>query len=321
MRLFLLTATSWSESKHKPSDRLAFTLIELLVVIAIVGVLISLLLPAVQSAREAMRRVQCQNHVRQLGLAFHNYHDTHRWLPPQITKSPDHAWAVFLFPYYEQHDLQERYDWNNDWDHASNRPVIRTQVALLNCPSTPLSGQRLDYYTGGFQAATTDYAPPGSISAEAVNAGFLKPRKSLRGLINGSRPTRFVDVFDGLSQTLLLTEDAGRPDFWAGGKPGPANNNPGGGNLAVTNGRVKGAAWADPHNGIPLHGFTHDGLSAPGPCAINCTNNNEAFSFHRGGIVVQLADGANRFLAQQADIEVYASLITFRGSEVFDNPW
>ena len=84
----------------------------------------------------------------------------------------------------------------------------------------------------------------------------------------------------------------------------------------MTNGRVRGASWADRRNAIPLHGFTRDGLKAPGPCAINCTNNNEAFSFHPGVCSIVFADGHVKAVSEEMEIQIYASLITRAGEEI-----
>jgi len=133
--------------------------------------------------------------------------------------------------------------------------------------------------------------------------------------MEGKKALRMAMVHDGESTTLIVVEDAGRPVFWTSSGIGPKNNNPGCGNFPVKNGRVRGAGWADNDIPIPLHGFTVDGLHCPGPCPINCINNNEAFSFHPGGVNSVFVDGAVHFLSEHIDIEVYASMITRDGDE------
>jgi prepilin-type processing-associated H-X9-DG protein len=125
-----------------------------------------------------------------------------------------------------------------------------------------------------------------------------------------------ANIRDGTSNTMLILEDAGRPEFWIRKGLGPDENYPGCANADVTNGRVPGAGWAHVGSPFPLHGFTNDGLSCPGPCAINCTNNNEAFSFHPGGVNAVFADGGVRFLSETMKIQTYAALITRAGREV-----
>ncbi len=302
--------------KVLPSRRArAFTLVELLVVIAIIGILVALLLPAVQAAREAARRMSCQNNMKQLGLALHNYHDTHKALPPSSTRSPRHSWAPFLLPFIEQGNLYDQYDWNRNWDHRNNQPAITTPVSVFRCPSAPSRLKRLDTVRRGIMSATCDYAPIAGVASIVVRSGYIQ-NTDLRGAIVARLFVRMAEITDGTSNTIFMGEDADRPAFWISKGRGPNNNTPGGGNLSVRNGRVRGAGWADTSNAIPLHTFRRDGLRVPGPCPINCTNNNEAFSFHPGGFDTAFADGSVRFLAETISIATYAGLITRSGSEV-----
>ena len=119
-----------------------FTLVELLVVIAIIGILIALLLPAVQAAREAARRLQCTNSLKQIGLAIHNYESTHRKYPPSGAGPPGpsplhHGFFTFLLPYLEQGAIHDQYHWDQDWYTALNQTATETDIGLLFCPSAP----------------------------------------------------------------------------------------------------------------------------------------------------------------------------------------
>ena len=298
-----------------------FTLIELLVVIAIIGIMVGLLLPAVQAAREAARRMSCSNNLRQIGLAAHNYHSLYRRFPRKHSPVHRHTWATAILPMIEQGNIYREYDFNVSWNHRNNHEVIVREVQTYLCPTTP-QNRLLDNSGRGIMTATTDYVPPGVISADIIRAGHVKfrHRNKRTGLLTAN-VTRMRDVLDGLSNTLLLTEDAGRPQYWVKNRLGPATNNNGCGNLNVTNSRAPKGGWADPGNSIPLHGFNDDGLSCTGPWAINKTNNNEAYSFHTGGIQVNLADGSTHFISEQIDIEIYASLITKDNLEVIDSSW
>ena len=296
--------------------RFAFTLVELLVVIAIIGILVGLLLPAVQAAREAARTLQCSNNLHQLGIALHNYHNAFRRLPPQRTSNGFHGWVVFTLPFFEQGNVKAKYNMAYPWNHLKNADTVRVEVPTLTCPSSRISGSEVTFISGNRMAATTDYAPPGAVSKLLAEKGYIQPRPSYRGLLSGAQVNRFIDALDGLSNTLMLAEDTTRPLFYAGSKLGPANNNPGGGNFGVSNGIVKGAAWADSRNGIPMHGFARDGLSSPGPCPVNCTNNNEMYSLHAAsGVQILIADGAVRMVNESVAIEIMASWITARGYE------
>ena len=296
-------------------SRRAFTLVELLVVIAIIGLLIALLLPAVQSARESARRTHCQNNLRQLGLAMQHYHDIYHRFPPHKVTSPTHCWVALLLPVMEQEGLYELYNWDKNWNHASNQPAINRHLEVLQCPSVPSYTDRFDQISTNQTAATTDYAPTTAVSNNLVNLGLVPPMSKPDGVIHTRGPVRISDVLDGTSYTLVLAEDAGRPEFWIKSGHGPNNNTPGGGNFAVSGGRVRGAPWADPANGIPMHGFTADGLKAPGPCPVNCTNNNETFSFHPEGANVVLADASVQFIFERISIRTYAALITRANDE------
>lgn len=291
-----------------------FTLVELLVVIAIIGVLVGLLLPAVQAAREAARRMSCSNNMRQVGLAAHNYHSTYKQFPRKSIPRRGHTWAVAILPFIEQSNIYEKYDFNVDWDAPKNRDIIQTNIQTYLCPSTP-DNQLLDIY-GPIRSATTDYVPHGKIADDLMDAGHVKRRPDPSGLLDGTKVTRFRDCLDGVSNTMLLAECAGRPQYFVLNRFGPRMNNDGCGNANVTDWRSRLGGWANPGNFVPVHGFNHDGLTCSGPYIINKTNNNEAYSFHVGGIQINMADGSTHFITEQVDKEVYASLITYRGHEV-----
>ena len=292
--------------------RVAFTLIELLVVIAIIAILIGLLVPAVQKVREAAARAQCQNNLKQVGLALHNHHSARGVFPPGavtqatprlgVNANVQHGWVVFLLPYLEQDPLYKRYNLNTNW-YQQAAGVIETPLAVLQCPSAP-NANRADSFTSNGVAvkpAAIDYGVDNGVSSALIPT-YVPATSDLRGVMVVNFTARVADIRDGTSNTLMITEDAGRPNVFRTGGAGT--------------GRFSGGGWADRDNEFITHGFNAAGTSNPGPCAVNCTNDNEIFGFHTGGASVVFADGSVRFLATSVDIRIVAALITRAGGEV-----
>ena len=217
-------------SRCGQSVRPAFTLIELLVVIAIIGILIALLLPAVQKIREAAARTQCANNLKQLALACHNFHDAYGGFPPAEQDLPSYAggpakpklsWVPFLMPYFEQGALQNLYRMDRDWQHPLNdgkSPFTGTsagpnqiQIKLLLCPSAPAGRVAAN------NRGVTDYAPPNQIHRPNpfYTAYPMPPSDStFIGILGHNVNRRVSQVTDGMSNNLLLAEDAVRNQVW-----------------------------------------------------------------------------------------------------------
>ena len=309
-------------SKVERMRRTGFTLVEMLVVIAIIGVLVALLIPAIQAARESARRTTCQSNLKQIAFAVQQYHTKFQVFPPgRLDGLTQHSWMPALLTYMEEESIASIYNWKVSWDHSSNWEAISTRLEVLACPSTALRDDRLDQVAPGIKAAISDYAPVGNI---VVNPHNLLPPKFLGvmpalDLSPTSRPkwTRVQDIRDGLSSTIVVAEAAGRPGFFTFGRNiGPPDNPSSGGNLAVVGGRVQGAGWADPDSMLRFHSSSGDGLTSPGSCAINCTNNNEAFAFHPAGVNCFFADNSVHFLVDEMSVKVFAALVTRNGGEI-----
>lgn len=318
-----------------------FTLIELLVVIAIIAILISLLLPAVQQAREASRRTQCKNNLKQLGLALHNYEGTYSMFPPSRINlsSPtfQQTWSVMILPYIEQSGIYAQYNFNVNWFNPVNDRLTTVQLPGFMCPSTPSTrplptSVLYGKITGG---ARTDqpiwgYVDYGSINAVRnafiVASGLpsIGTKDAMGGLGRGPGGTRIRDITDGTSNTMLLAEDAGRPAQYIGRKQGlnPRSGNDAFGTMYVAD----GWGWADINGGFSIDGANSAGIqnntsssgatTIVGTCSMNCTNDSELYSFHVGGVQTLLADGSVRFLSENMSGATLSGLATLQGGEV-----
>jgi prepilin-type N-terminal cleavage/methylation domain-containing protein/prepilin-type processing-associated H-X9-DG protein len=302
--------------------RSAFTLVELLVVFAIIAVLIALLLPAVQKVREAANRVQCANNLKQVGLACHQHHDTYGKLPPGWVQAPftvpqgrvvqgGHGTFPFLLPYLELEALARRYRWHSRSQGPDNQEVATRRLQIFQCPSVApdrwvTAVEDPDNYGYGGRGACGDYAGIREIDTRLVELGLVDRAANYQGVLTVNYLTRLADITDGAAQTLLVTECAGRPTLWRAGRAVP-------GTYAL------GGAWV----GGTLtfgQGSTSDGATKLGPCAINCTNDREVYSFHPVGANAVFADGSVHFLSAGMDIRIFARLVTRAGGEVVTIP-
>jgi prepilin-type N-terminal cleavage/methylation domain-containing protein/prepilin-type processing-associated H-X9-DG protein len=314
--------------------RRGFTLIELLVVIAIIAILIGLLLPAVQKVRAAAARSQCQNNLKQLGLAFHNYHDANNGLPsnirPNAVSTVRVRWATFLLPYFEQENLYRNINQSLNWSDPVNTPFTSQRLKVLECPAAP-NGQILDGApppeTWTPIVANGDYSGFYGVDPQLVTLGLIDAASGRvdNGAISKTVKLNFNSFTDGLSNTIHLTESAGRPHVYRNGRL-----------VIVANGnnRVNGGGWCRPATELNvLRGASADGITIPGPAAINVTNGEvlgtyphpfynvdgtgQIYGFHTGGVNALFGDGSVRFVRQSLTIRTLAALVTRDAGETF----
>ena len=178
-----------------------FTLVELLVVITIIGILIALLLPAVQAARESARQVTCQNNLKQIGLALLEYHEKLGTFPPAVGGSPERTWVVFILPQLEQEGLYNIYDTTKGWANVNNQKAVNTYLQIMRCPSAPSGPQRIDKIGDGKTAQSGDYAPPTSAVSKLQSLGIISKRPKYMGAMDCAVPLALVR--DGASNTIF----------------------------------------------------------------------------------------------------------------------
>jgi prepilin-type N-terminal cleavage/methylation domain-containing protein/prepilin-type processing-associated H-X9-DG protein len=370
-----------------------FTLIELLVVIAIIAVLIALLLPAVQAAREAARRTQCVNNLKQIGLGTLNFESTYNALPGDVLRlsvadpnadaqaaipTAAGSFLAQILPYMEQTNIYHQINFSQSTFNTANIPpstgahsgtnsVYSVAINTLICPSSP-GPATINYYNanwgpygnGGGDTCTpggasgggnvsnlnppptqiwgrTDYFPipgisqvpllaagmnpayvatvgnPVSVTAStpAINSGTLTDP-----LITGT--IRLASILDGTSNTLIVSESGSKPIGYNGKRKiykSEVNGLPVDGVIEpVSSG---GGAWADQFTYSVIAGAQgrENGIRG-GTCMINCTSNNEIYSFHPGGANALFADGSVHFLKDSLSVPIVAALVTRAGGEI-----
>ena len=274
--------------RKRPTRRAAprggFTLVELLVVIAVIGILLGLLLPAVQAARAAARRMSCTSNLHQIGVGLLDYHNSYRSFPPggielrlswRDAAKRQFAWSAFLLPFIEQKQVHDRIDFGLPFDAPENVPAAERVLAIYVCPSVA----RDSLLSEG--RGVCDY---GGIFGERI----LSPNDPPKGALLYDRVLAIRDFADGTSSTLIVSEDSGFADMqWINAR------------------NLFDQAYAINERPTPQHPLE-----------------NEIRSRHPGGANGLFVDGSVRFLREEMALDVLAAICTRAGGEtVRDESW
>lgn len=282
----------------------AFTLVELLVVIAIIGILIALLLPAVQAAREAARRSECTNHLKQWGLGLHNYELSNKTFPFGAQDTPRrHAFPPALWPFMEQVSLYEKYDFLVDFYGGKNGTAISTVVPYYYCPSDRVGA------TYGSQRMRGNYVP--NFGSTYQDQRDLSDNKFLGAPFSLNKVHRIADITDGLSNTMAMSEvlvpikdDTGVMDH----RGDIMNNQNSAGQFMTLN---------PPNSSLPDHIYCSD-PNYPAPCQHanwGYAAYVSARSKHPGGVNTLRCDGSVGFISSTIDLSLWRALGSSQGRE------
>jgi prepilin-type N-terminal cleavage/methylation domain-containing protein len=323
-------------------SRRGFTLVELLVVIAIIGVLVALLLPAVQAAREAARRIQCANNLKQIGLGLHNYHDTYTKLPPALWANPNGSaldddgfgWMVSILPYIEQQPLFNLINPQGAPGVLGNATVFEqyypglpmvpggdTVVKPYRCPSSGLP----DHVPPTWAVFGSQLVGGGAVPAQFPRSiGYAtSDYKACGGTCYGdfgvmhklleAQPNGFKDVIDGLSNTVFVAESSYVTTHVSASarrttRPNSFRDWP----------TWIGAFGGGQDETVRINGRTNSPINAQTtPSRMYfAINDDNAFSFHPTGAQFTLGDGSVRFISENISIQAYCRLHDRRDGEV-----
>lgn len=300
--------------------RTGFTLVELLVVIAIIGILVALLLPAIQAAREAARRTQCLNQLKQWGLAMQLHHDTKKRLPLGSRENPRQSWVMHLWPYIEETALDAENDPKKDFYvppgtiGGTLNGLTGRYVTLYYCPSD--IGQGADQTVGNYQRRRGNYVVNWGNSKYGQNPEPLgiAPFSHIKGNRTMPRNTSLGDIADGTSNTLLISEVH---RAWS------AEDNDWRGDIHNDDGVCRFHTLLSPNTSAPdvIESGWFQRTGDPTMPAVAGARNAQvaaARSRHPGGVNAALCDGSTRFVSDSIALDAWQALGSMNGSEVGD---
>jgi prepilin-type N-terminal cleavage/methylation domain-containing protein/prepilin-type processing-associated H-X9-DG protein len=329
-------------------SRPGFTLVELLVVIAIIGILVALLLPAVQAARESARRNKCTNNLKQLGVGFLNFEAANRGFPARRWAKEDQGytgWGTFLLPYIEEQSLADAYKWEYDFYDPENKDVVETQLSLFICPSVDREDPVISSGKATAGSANTDkgtvytvenaidYLVPNGIvvpdngfgesfphwenSGNAHQALLDSTTNASLGNRDSRAPRKLKDITDGLSHTLLANETAGWPQRWLGRErvyPDFATM----GTRGNWAGWQSYVYWTSSGDGT-INAHTDPTAGDLANCGINCDNQFAIYGFHPGGAMILFCDGSVRFVSENLGGLAFAQIVSIDDGQVIED--
>jgi prepilin-type N-terminal cleavage/methylation domain-containing protein/prepilin-type processing-associated H-X9-DG protein len=317
--------------KMHPSTRqfrAAFTLVELLVVIAIIGILIALLLPAVQAAREAARRTTCLNHIKQIALGLLSHHDAKRRFPhgtynliddwgsqppPYNGTQNRRCWMQDLLPFIEEQDMYARFDtWMKAGNSALNFPNNTVPISVLMCPSDPESPKKITFNKdGGGPDGSQGFSGNYIVSAgnDFFNPGGLQNSDDLNGVFFAVSRVRVKDITDGTTHTAMVSELVLTPDV--------VDNDIRGRYFNPSHGGVFFSTRITPNSLVPdqLNWCSVQPVKYA-PCIWTGTDMyTTARSYHTGGVNFAFADGSVHFVRDEVNPVVYKAWGSRNGGE------